>query len=161
MALWENSGDAADVINAFADEHGDGTIMDAMRRHFRATADRHETALRNQFDAIAARVHETERVAEDETGMIPDVSIPVLMYHQYAADFRFKAAQEGITLEGNGYECWSCPEFIAWFKKKHPELVHREAARKATIIVPGSKYGGVTSREANRTHFTHGGLIAA
>lgn len=161
MALWEQDGGAADIVNALTDVVGDGTMMDVMRRHLRATADAHETALKNDLEGIATRIHGVERVADDETGLIPDFSVPEILWHQYPAEFRFTAAELGITLEGNGYECWYCPDFVAWFKKKHPELVHREAPRAATIIVPGNKYGGVSTADANRKSFTHGGLIAA
>ena len=161
MALWENDGGAADFINVLTEDIGDGTMMDALRRHFRLTADAHETQLQQDMHGIASRLHNVERRVHEETGLVPDFSVPVLLYHQYAADFKFKAAELGITLESNGYECWHCPDFIKWFKKKHPELVHKEAARNATIIGPGNKYGGVTSKETNRTSFTHGGLIAA
>jgi hypothetical protein len=141
--LWENDGSAGDAINAIADEIGDGVVMDAMRKHLRAGGDAHETRLLTDLDAIAERLHGVERVAENETGLIPDVSIPVILYHQYPAEFRMQAARSGIALDSQGYECWSCPEFVTWFKKKHPELVHKEAKRAASIIVPGSKYGGL------------------
>lgn len=139
--LWENDGSATDVVNTLTEIVGDGAIMDSMRRKLSAEADGKHQQLLNDFDAIATRIHGVERVAEDDTGLIPDFSIPLVMYHSYAAEFRFKAAQEKIVLEGNGYECWHCPEFVAWFKKKHPELVHKEAKRAPSIIVPGNKYG--------------------
>jgi hypothetical protein len=159
--LWENDGSATDVVNAITEITGDGALMDSFRRKLTAEADAKHQALITDFNDIATRVHETERVAENETGLIPDFSIPAILYHQYAAEFRFKAAELGITLEGNGYECWYCPDFIKHYKKKHPEMVHVEAKRAASIIVPGNKYGSVTSPEANRTSFTHGGMIAA
>lgn len=160
--LWENDGSAADAINAITEELGDGVVMDAMRRHLTATEERKHQSLLDDFNGIAARIHECrERRVEDETGLVPDFSVPAIHYHQYATEFRLRAAEAGITLEGNGYECWQCPDFIAFYKKKHPEMVFKEAARNATIIVPGSKYGSVTSPAANRTSFTHGGLIAA
>lgn len=139
--LWENDGSAADVVNALTEIHGDGAIMDSMRRKLTAEADGKHQQLLEDFDAIATRIHGVERVAEDDTGLIPDFSIPLVMYHSYAFEFKLKAAKEGIVLEGNGYECWYCPEFVAWFKKKHPELVHKEAKRAPSIIVPGNKYG--------------------
>lgn len=158
MALWENDGGAADFINVLTEDIGDGTMMDALRRHFRLTADAHETQLQQDMHGIASRLHKVERRVHEETGLVPDFSVPVILYHQYAADFRFKAAELGITLESNGYECWSCPDFIRWFKKKHPELVHKEAQRNATIIVPGDKYGAARPLA---TTTTTGGLIAA
>lgn len=136
--LFENDGGPADIINAFTEIHGDGAVMDAMRRKLEAGLEGRIATERAEFDAIASRVHETERVAHDETGLIPDFSVPVLLYHTYAAEFKLKAAEQGIRMEGNGYECWACPEFIAWFKRKHPELVHVEAKRNAAIIVPDS-----------------------
>lgn len=143
--LWENDGSATDAVNAITEVVGDGAIMDAFRRQFSAQADRKHQTLLDDFDAIATRIHGVERVAEDDTGLIPDFSIPLALYHSYAAEFRFKAAQEKIVLEGNGYECWYCPEFVAWFKKKHPELVHKEAKRAPSIIVPANKYGKVAA----------------
>lgn len=138
--LFENDGSPADIANAFTEIVGDGAVMDAMRRKLASEQDGRRQREIDDFNAIAARVNETERVANNETGLIPDFSVPALLYHTYAADFKMKAIQEGITLEGNGYECWACPEFIAWFKKRHPELVHKEAPRAATIIVPAGKY---------------------
>lgn len=143
--LWENDGSASDVVNALTEVVGDGAIMDSMRRLLTAQADGKHQQLLNDFDDIATRIHGVERVAEDDTGLIPDFSIPLILYHQYAAEFRFKAAEQKIVLEGNGYECWHCPEFVAWFKKKHPELVHKEAKRAPSIIVPGNKYGGLAA----------------
>ncbi len=153
--LWENDGSASDLINVLTEEIGDGTMMDALRRHLRGTADRHELQLQQDMHDVAARLHGVERRVHEETGLVPDFSVPQILYHQYAAEFKFKAAKEGITLDANGYECWQCPEFIAWFKKKHPELVHKEAPRNATIIVPGKKYGSV------RETANPGGLLAA
>lgn len=163
--LWENDGSATDVVNVITEEVGDGTIMDAFRRHLTATADSKkadEIALQN---AIAARVNECERRAEDETGLIPDFSIPIMHYHGYAFEFKLKAAEMGITLESNGYECWYCPDFTAWYKKKHPEQCFKEAKRAASIIVPATKYSATTGEAqaagAHKSQFTHGGLIAA
>jgi hypothetical protein len=139
--LWENDGSAADVVNALTEVVGDGAIMDSMRLHLTAQADRKHQTLLDDFDAIATRIHGVERVADDDTGLIPDFSIPLTLYHKYAFEFKLKAAELGIVLEGNGYECWYCPDFIRHYKKKHPEMVHKEAKRAPSIVVTGNKYG--------------------
>jgi len=133
--LFENDGSPADIINAFTEIHGDGAVMDAMRRKLAADQEGRIATEIREFNAIAARVHETERVAHDETGLIPDFSVPVLLYHTYAAEFKLKAAEQGIRMEGNGYECWDDEDFINWYKRRYPQLCYTEAPRNARIIV--------------------------
>lgn len=153
--LFENDGGAADVVNAFTEIHGDGAVMDAMRSKMAREQEGKMLAERQALAAIAARVNETERRAEEQTGLIPDFSVPAIHYHQYAAEFKFAALERGIVLEGNGYECWACQDFIAFYKRKHPENVFKEAKRNTTIIVNEGASAPL------KKSFTHGGLIAA
>lgn len=134
--LFENDGSASDVINAYAEVFGDGTVMDAMRIKLAQKADQEPGLIQKEIQESAQRVKETKerRVLEAAADMVPDFTVPFRLYHAYAAAFKMRAEENGITLESNGYECWSDPDFQAWFKRRYPELTYREEKRPATII---------------------------
>lgn len=156
--LFENDGSAADVVNYYTEMFGDGTIMDAMRRKLAHEQEGKLAAEQQEIKQVAARVHDCrERHVHNDTGLVPDFSAPLRHYHGYAAAFKIRCDELGIPLEQNGYECWSDADFIAWYKRRYPELCFKEAQRNARIIVNES----VTSPAANQKTFTHGGLIAA
>lgn len=162
MALFDNDGSSADVLNFYAEIYGDGAVMDAMRSKMSREQDGNRAQLNKEVAETAARVNECrERHVENDTGLAPDFSVPYRIYHGWPAAVKMKCLEEGITLEQEGYECWYDPWHIARFKRLYPDCVFKEAARNATIVTPATKYGSVSAPEANRTQFTHGGLIAA
>lgn len=162
MALFENDGGAADVLNFYAEIYGDGAVMDAIRAKMTREQDGAQAQLNQDVADTAKRVNECrERRVHNETGLAPDFSVPVRIYHGWAAACKMRCLEEGIVLDNNGYECWSDDWHIARFKRLYPDCVFKEAPRNATIVTPATKYGSVTAPEANRTQFTHGGLIAA
>ena len=136
--LWDNDGSAADVVNYCTEIFGDGTIMDAFRRKLAREQVGKLQAEEAEFQAVAHRVKTTkERRVENATGLQAIGSIPLKLYHGFAAAFKMRAEEQGMTLESNGYECWSDEEFLNWLRK-HPKyscLFYREAPRNARIIV--------------------------
>jgi hypothetical protein len=141
----ESDGSASDALNAFASIYGAGAVMDSFRKRLAASADKRRQAEIDEVASVAAHVHSSEVTGFGETEMRPTQGIPQVHYHKYAADFRMKAAREGIILEGNGYECWECADFLRWYRKKHPELVYVEGKRNATIITPATKYTSLSA----------------
>lgn len=171
--LFENDGGAADMVNFYAEIYGDGAVMDAMRSKMAREQDGQRAQLNQDIAATAARVNECrERRVHDESGIVPDFSVPLRIYHGWAAAVKMKHLELGIVLPENGYEWTTDPWHIARFKKLYPDCVFKEAPRAPTIVVnerplgspliqPATKYGGVASPATNRTQFTHGGLVAA
>jgi hypothetical protein len=155
MPLWENDGSASDAVNALTEVHGDGAIMDSMRQFLPKVEERRNLALKRDHEDIMERNAGVERVAEEETGLIPAFSIPVIDYHSYAADFRMAAAEQGIELEGNGYECWHDDHFVNWYLAQNPHLRHQEAKRNATVIVEQA------GKDAMKGAVNPGGLVLA
>ena len=136
MALFDNDGSPTDVINFYADLFGDGAIMDSFRAKFAAEREGKLTLEQKEVNACIKGVQECPaRRVENATGLAPDFRVTQRQYHGYAAAFKMKAAEQGMTLEGNGYECWQDDDFKNWFKKRHPGQVFREEARNARIIV--------------------------
>jgi hypothetical protein len=79
--------------------------------------------------------------------MVADVNIPPIHYHGYAHQFNVAHVRRtGRNLPANGYECWDCNDFLAWYRKRHPEFVPQEAARNASIIVPATTYTRIAAR---------------
>jgi hypothetical protein len=134
--LFDNDGSSADVLNAYAELFGDGAVMDSMRGLLLSKAERETELVKRDIQECAERVKATKerRVIEQAADMIPDFTVPTRLYHTYASAFRMRAAEDGIELEGNGYECWYDADFQAWFKRRYPELTYREEKRTATIV---------------------------
>lgn len=134
--LFENDGSPTDILNAYAEMFGDGVVMDAMRIKLIAIADQKTGRVKQAIERAAQRVKEYKerRVIEAMGDICPDFEVPRELYDDYATAFKLRAEEQGITLEGNGYECWYDPDFQAWFKTKHPELCYREEKRPTTII---------------------------
>jgi len=135
--LWDNTGDAGDVVNAYAELFGDGTVMDSMRKLLtqdELTRQQREDA---EYKRLAAKVAE-ERVRRrflGDLGVAKEAEIPDFDYHRYAGAFNMKAKEEGIELPEKGYECWQDDDFLAFYRRKHPYLFYEEAARNARIVV--------------------------
>lgn len=162
MALFENDGSAADVLNFYAEIYGDGAVMDAIRAKMTREQDGEQAQINKDVADTAKRVNECrERRVHDETGLVPDFSVPLRIYHGWAAAVKMKHLELGIVLPQNGYEWTTDTWHIARFKRLYPDCVFKEAPRNATIVTPATKYGSVTSAAANRTSFTHGGMVAA
>lgn len=97
-----------------------------------------------------AKIEETtrrfEHAATKGCGLIPRVEIPQLAYHAWAAKFKQRDMDAGITIT-TGYECWRKGSgFYEWWVKKNQRLQYREAKNCAqtSIIVPATKYTKVT-----------------
>lgn len=138
--LFAMDGSPSDQLNQFADIFGAGVVMDTLRRRLANMAVSRLQQEKAQIEAAAKQANSSEVRAFGDIGMLASEAIPALHYHSYAAEFRMKAAREGIHLEGNGYECWDCPDFLKFYRKQHPELVYKEAKRNACIITPATKY---------------------
>lgn len=142
--LFANDGSASDVLNCYTELFGDGAVMDSMRIKLAQKADQEPGLLQREINAIATDVKATKerRVIEQAGDMVPDFTVPIRLYHSYAAAFMMKAEKEGIILENNGYECWSDPDFQDWFKRRYPELAYTEAKRNPTIVKSFSQLAG-------------------
>lgn len=134
--IWDNDGSASDVINCYAEMFGDGVVMDALIPKLIQSDEQRALRERREIAEVAARVNEArERRVHAETGLVPDFSVPVRLYHGYAAATRLRCQEQGIELEQNGYEIWQDADFQQWFKRRYPELCFKEAQRNARIIV--------------------------
>jgi hypothetical protein len=135
--LFENDGGAADVLNAYAELFGDGKVMDAMRPWLGRRKEAEAGLVAREVRAAAETVHEQveRRAMCGDLGVIPDFTVPVRLYHAYAAAFKMRAEEAGVELPDQGYECWHDEDFVEWFKRKYPELVFKEQKRNARIIV--------------------------
>jgi hypothetical protein len=140
--LWENDGSATDIVTVLVEDVGEGTFMDRYRKKLAAEQDARKADEISLINRLAQSIHASEVVALPETGMIPDVGIPDIHYHQYAWHFRELAAKQGITLPENGYECWGCEDFMRFYRKKHPELCYK-AAPRAPVITVAAKYAPI------------------
>jgi hypothetical protein len=155
--LFDNDGSSTDVVNAYTEIFGDGRVMDGLRHKLKLEQVGVQTLEQKEIHAVALKVNECrERKVENETGLVPDFSVPARHYHLYAAAFNLRAKECGMVLDGNGYECWVDDDFVGWYKERYPMLVYKEAARNAMILVNESPLAGAPYR----TQLTHGGLIA-
>lgn len=138
MALWDNTGEASDLVNLYADIFGDGVVMDAYRARMAIEQPLQKQRDEKELQAICQRVKTTkERKVESSTGLAALASIPCRLYHDMASVFRMKAEDAGVKLDGNGYECWQDEDFLNYLRK-HPKyqfLFYKEAPRNARIVV--------------------------
>lgn len=125
--------------------------MDGVRKGFTDARLRHDVeadleARRRMMLVQMARIEETtqrfEHIAMKGTGMRPQVEIPTLAYHAWAAKFKMKDVKAGIT-HTTGYECWQKGSgFREWWIKNNERLRYREAKKcaQSSIIKPATKY---------------------
>lgn len=100
---------------------------------------------------IEATVKRFEHAAMRETGLRPEVEIPLLAYHSWAAKFKAKDEAAGIR-HTTGYECWQEGSgFREWWVRKNEQLRYREARRcgQSSIVRPGwsgdAERGGIVT----------------
>lgn len=125
--------------------------MDGVRKGFTDVQMRRDVeadleAKRRMMLTSMARIEETvqkfEHIAMNGTGLRPEIEIPTLAYHAWAAKFKMKDMAAGITTT-TGYECWQRGSgFREWWTKNNERLRYREAKRcqQSSIIVPATKY---------------------
>lgn len=135
--LWDNDGTPGDVINAYTELFGDGAVMDSMRKLLTAEEQGREERERKEIARIAAKVKawKERRHIMGDLDVVPEAKIPDFHYHRYAAAYRLRAQEEGITLPCQGYGCWQDSWHMAWYHRKYPELFYDEAPRNARILV--------------------------
>lgn len=135
--LFETTNGPADVINAYTEIFGDGRVMDAMRKLLTAEEKEQEQRERREIARLALKVKrwkERRRIFGD-LGVVPECEVPDFHYHRYAGAFELKAREEGIELPEKGYECWQDDDFLAFYRRKYPQLFYSEAPRNARILV--------------------------
>lgn len=127
------------------------SCMDGVRKGYTDAKMRHDVqaeleARRRMMLVEMARIEETtqrfEHIAMKGTGMRPEIEIPTLAYHSWAAKFKMKDMAAGIK-HTTGYECWQRGSgFREWWTKNNERLRYREAKKcqQSSIIVPASKY---------------------
>jgi hypothetical protein len=133
--------------------------MDGVRKGFTDARMRHDVAAdlearRRMMLVQMARIEETvqkfEHAAMKGTGMRPKVEIPQLAYHHWAAKFKMRDMDAGIT-NTTGYECWQEGSgFYEWWVKNNERLRYREAKKcqQSSIIMPATKYTDVRKAAA-------------
>lgn len=113
-----------------------------MRRDVEADLEARRRMMLVQMARIEETVQKFEHIAMKGTGMRPEIEIPTLAYHSWAAKFKMKDMKAGITTT-TGYECWQKGSgFREWWIKNNERLSYREAKKcqQSSIIVPASKY---------------------
>lgn len=135
--LFETTNGPADVINAYTELFGDGRVMDAMRKLLTAEEKEQEQRERREIRRLAWKVkaYKLRRYIMGDLGVVPECEVPDFHYHRYAGAFEMKAREAGIELPEKGYECWQDEDFLAFYRRKYPELFYDEAPRNARILV--------------------------
>jgi hypothetical protein len=135
--LFENDGSIADALNYAAEILGDGRVMDAFRAHMTDKQAAQQLEERRAIRRLAIKVKRTKlrRRAFGDLGVLPDFECPGCHFHGYAAGAKLLALDNGVVLPCNGYGIWDDDDFVAWYKRRYPELCYDEAPRNARILV--------------------------
>ena len=113
----------------------------ALRQQLHSEADAKRIHMLMSMARIEAAVKRFEHRAT-ECGLRPKVEIPTLVYHHWAAKFKMKDLEAGITTT-TGYECWEPGSgFYEWWVARNEEMQYREQKRcaQSSIIVPATRW---------------------
>jgi hypothetical protein len=135
--LFENDGSFSDALNYACEMVGDGAVMDAFRAKMSAEWVSKQEEERRAILRLARKVKlwKIRRRILGDHGVTPDFECPACHYHGYAAGAKLLALDRGVPLDCNGYGIWDDDDFVAWYKRKYPELCYEEAPRNARILV--------------------------